>query len=165
MSSPYVGEIRLVGFTFAPVNWSLCNGSLLPISQFEVLYTLLGTTYGGDGVNTFGLPDLRGRVPIHVGKGFVQGELAGSESVTLLQTQLPPHNHPLGVSNTAATATAPATASLATTANATYVQPGTQVPMTTTTTAAGGNQPHENMQPFLTVSFIISLAGIFPSQG
>jgi len=166
MPEPYVGEIRLVGFNFAPRDWSFCDGSILPISQYDVLYTLLGTTYGGDGVNTFGLPDLRGRVPVHFGAGFVQGQLAGSETVTLLSSQLPPHNHALGVMNTAGGAVDPGNASLAVTAAATYVSPPvTLAPMTTVTTAAGGNQPHDNMQPFLTVSFIISLYGIFPSQG
>src|SRR5271169_6738103 len=103
MSQPYVGEIRLVGFNFAPVNGALCNGSLLPISEYEVLYNLLGTTYGGDGQNTFGLPDLRGRTPFHQGTGggstYVMGQPGGVETVTLLSTQIPSHTHPVNVQN------------------------------------------------------------------
>ena len=171
MSSPYVGEIRMFGGNFAPVGWAFCDGSLQSIAQNDVLFNLIGTTYGGDGQTTFGLPDLRGRVPIHAGTGpglstRNLAETSGTESVTLTPTQMPLHAHlpiagpaegtatsPGGQSWAASTATLPYTASAAnTTMNAGALAP------------TGGNQPHENMTPFLTVTFIIALFGIFPSQ-
>jgi microcystin-dependent protein len=143
-----------------------CEGQLLAISEYDVLFQLIGTTYGGDGVSTFALPDLRGRVPIHQGAGFVQGQTGGQETVALAVAQNPPHNHSLVASSTAAAAVAPATRILSKTAGYTpYVNDATpNTPLALTSiTARGGLQPHDNLQPYLCVSFIISLFGIFPS--
>lgn len=171
MSDPYLGEIRLFGSNFNPAGWAFCDGSLLPIDQFDALFNLIGTTYGGDGVTTFALPDLRGRVPIHYGQGpglsnnYVIGELGGVESVTLTTQQIPIHNHPVGAAN-GATGTTPASAvPAAVTAGARYYSgtPSSTVLMTQSG-ITGGSQPHDNMAPFLCVSFIICLFGTFPSQ-
>ncbi len=165
MSQPYVGEIRMFGGNFAPVGWSFCNGSLQPISQFDALYNLIGTTYGGDGQNTFGLPDLQGRLPYHQGGTFVIGQKSGTETVTLTTQQLPSHSH-LAMCNTGGTATSSP-------ANALWLNWGsnqyTDQPLTSTMPAGamqqtGGNQPHENLMPFLTVNFIIALYGVYPTQ-
>ncbi len=179
MSQPYVGEIRMFGGNFAPVGWAFCSGQILPISENDTLFQLIGTTYGGDGEETFGLPDLRGRVPIHQGTGpglsnYVVGQAAGTESVTLTINQMPTHSHPLMVSTTPATLPSPANA-VPGTVNPTassysmYVVPGTstmvQAPMAGgSIVPQGGSQPHENLMPALAVSFIISLYGVFPSQ-
>jgi microcystin-dependent protein len=170
MSDPYVGDIRIFGGNFAPLGWAFCDGSLLQISENEVLFQLIGTTYGGDGQETFGLPDLRGRVPIHMGQGAglsnrILGEVGGVESVTLTTQQIPSHNHGVGAAS-GATGTTPAGAVPgAVTAGARYFagSPSDTVPMANSG-AAGGSQPHDNMAPFLCVSFIISLFGVFPSQ-
>ena len=165
MATPFIGEIRLVGFNFAPQGWAFCDGSILPISGNDVLYILIGTTYGGDGVNTFALPDLRGRVPVHQGSGFVLGQAAGAETVTLTTNQLPSHSHVLQGSTDGGTSIDPTGNVLATTSTTkVYSAPTSPVTMTSTTTSAGGSQPHNNMQPFLCASFIISLFGVFPSQ-
>jgi microcystin-dependent protein len=166
VSNPYVGEIRMFSGSFAPAGWALCDGTLLPISEYEVLFSLIGTTYGGDGQNTFAVPDLRGRLPVHQGSGFAPGQAGGTETVTLTSAQYAAHSHPfLGstapgaqrdpAGNVPATITAgsayvqdPATAALA----AASIQP-----------APGGGQPHDNMQPYLCLTFIISLYGIYPS--
>lgn len=169
MAQPYVGEIRLVGFNFEPVGWLFCEGQLLPISEFEVLFNLIGTTYGGDGENTFALPDLRGRVPIHQGSGVLIGELGGVEEVALTVNQIPAHNHHIQVDGSPGTSSNPAGNVLASTPLAfgyAYGQPTNLTPMADGTVAnAGGSQPHENMQPFLVMNYIISAFGIFPSQG
>jgi microcystin-dependent protein len=172
MSDPYIGEIRLFGGSFEPAGWAFCDGRLLPIAENDVLFNLIGTTYGGDGQETFALPDLRGRVPIHYGQGpglsnnYVLAELGGVESVTLTTQQIPIHNHPVGAAN-GATGTTPAGAvPAAVTAGARYYSgtPSATAPMTPSG-VSGGNQPHENMAPFLCVSFIICLfGGTFPSQ-
>jgi microcystin-dependent protein len=178
MSDPYLGEIRMTGFNFAPVGWALCNGQTLPISQYSALFALLGTTYGGNGITTFNLPDLQGRVPIHWGNGaglspYVIGENGGTESVTLLNNQMPLHNHLMNVNNAAGNSPDPINKILGETANEarppvltqTYTSnasTGTLAP--TAISTAGGNLPHPNLQPFLTVNFIIALAGIFPSR-
>jgi len=165
MATPFIGEIRLVGFNFAPNGWAFCDGSILPISGNDVLYILIGTTYGGDGVNTFALPDLRGRVPVHQGSGFVIGQLAGTETVTLTANQLPAHSHLLQGSTDGGTSIDPTGNVLATTSTAkVYSAPTSVVGMQSSTTPAGNNQPHLNMQPYLCASFIISLFGVFPSQ-
>lgn len=165
MSEPYIGEIRMVGFNFAPVNWAFCNGQLLPISQYEALFALIGTTYGGDGQTTFALPNLQGRIPFHQGNSFVTGQLSGSETETLISTQMPAHTHPLAASSAAGTQPAPtggywAQSSLeaySTEAVAHQVAP-------TAIGSTGGSQPHDNMPPFLAINFVISLFGVFPSQ-
>jgi len=172
MSNPYVGEIRLFGANFAPAGWMFCDGSVLPISENETLFQLIGTTYGGDGQSTFALPDLRGRVPVHQGTGpgtstRLLAETGGSETVTLTAAQMPAHRHQLNASTAAAVASAGPTGVLAASAVAQFYGPG--VPSTdmaaNAITQQGGNQPHQNMAPYLAVSFIISLYGIFPSQG
>jgi microcystin-dependent protein len=171
MAQPYLGEIRLFAGNFAPQGWAFCDGSLLAIAANEALFDLIGTTYGGDGQNTFALPDLRGRLPVHAGTGagttFQIGQSGGSEIVTLSTQQIPAHQHSLQASANVGGASSPA--------NNVFAQgPAGGVEIYTddnevlpagTTTNAGGGQPHENRQPLLTISFIISLAGIFPSQG
>lgn len=165
MGQPYVGEIRMFGGNFAPAGWMFCAGQLLPISEYETLFNLIGTTYGGDGQSTFALPNLSGRIPIHFGNGFILAETGGVESVTLTAQQIPAHSHPLLANSQAATETTPST-------NAVPASPSALIynnltPYTAmapaTISAVGGSQPHENRPPFLTVSFIISLYGVFPS--
>lgn len=175
MSTPFLGEIRMLGFNFAPRGWATCAGQLLAISTNDALYALLGTTYGGDGVTTFGLPDLRGRVPVHVGQGpgltnRVLGEKGGTESVTLVATQMPLHTHALSATTSAATALTPGPTLLpgAVSGDTFYVNTtlgNTMAPMSNQMlTTSGGSQPHENMMPTLTVQYCIALEGIFPSQ-
>lgn len=166
MDEPYLGEIRLMSFVFAPKGWALCNGQLLPINQNQALFSLLGTTYGGNGQTTFALPDLRGRVPMHVGAGHDQGEVAGAESVVITQSTMPMHTHAASASSASATVSAPAGQVLAAVADG-YVDAGagsvtTLKPETVWT--VGGSQAHENRQPFLVVSYCIALAGVFPSR-
>jgi microcystin-dependent protein len=166
MAEPYIGEIRLVGFNFAPVGWALCDGQTIPISQNETLYNLIGTTYGGDGVQTFNLPDLRGRVPVDMGSSTIIGQRAGSEEVTLQTSNLPPHSHPLVGSTGMANSTTVANNVQATTQSINiYTSPKSVVATTSGTTLAGQSLPHANLQPFLVVNFILSLYGIYPSPG
>ena len=170
MGTPFIGEIRIFAGNFAPAGWSLCNGQLLPISENDALFSLLGTTYGGDGQNTFGLPDLRGRIPVHTGASpggstYQQGETGGAEQVTLTTAQLPSHSHtPLGQS--ANGAAAPTNSFWA--ASATQSIYTDQAPSLNMNSAAigntGGSQPHENMMPFVGLNFIISLFGVYPSR-
>jgi microcystin-dependent protein len=171
MAQPYVGEIRMFGGNFAPAGWLFCDGSLLPISENETLFNLIGTTYGGDGQSTFALPDLRGRIPIHMGQGAglssrTIGENGGSESVTLTPAQLANHSHAFPASTSAASSGDPLNAVVADTGTASvYSMSNPNVAMNPSVIAvAGGSQPHDNMMPFECVSFIISLFGIFPSQ-
>lgn len=167
MSEAFLGEIRLVAFQFAPKGWALCNGQLLAISQNQALFSLLGTFYGGNGVQTFGLPDLQGRSPMHRSNSAQQGDRAGAETVTLTQAQLPAHSHALAASADTANASVPGGAlpaakprgginRYAPTADVSLV--GSSIDI------AGQNQPHNNMQPFLTMNYVIALAGIFPSR-
>jgi len=172
MAQPYVGEIRMFAGNFAPAGWMLCEGQLLPISEYETLFNLIGTTYGGDGQSTFALPDLRGRVPVHFGNGFTLAETGGVEQITLTTSQIPSHSHPFLVSTAMASTPRAAGAVLA------QVRPGapdlfiegipslpSPVPMAPiSVSSVGGSQPHDNMQPYLCLNFIISLFGIFPSQ-
>jgi len=166
MSSPYVGEIRMFGGNFAPVGWMFCEGQLLPISQYEALYNLIGTTYGGDGQSTFGLPDLRGRLPIHQGNGFTLAQNGGAETITLTVAQIPSHTHAFQASQTAGNAATPqgAYAANSTTILPYLVATGTTAMGANIMTNTGSSQPHNNLQPYLCVSFIISLFGVFPSQ-
>jgi microcystin-dependent protein len=172
MSSPYIGEIRMFGGSFNPAGWALCNGALQAISQNDALFTLIGTTYGGDGEQTFGLPDLQGRIPLHqgtnptTGVSHVIGEIAGVESVTLTTNTIPVHNHAFLASQDGATQNSPAGNVLGST---TAIKNWSPFPPTGNMNALalapqGGSQPHENMMPFLVVTFIISLFGIFPTQ-
>lgn len=177
---PFLGEIRMVAWNFAPNGWALCNGQLLSIAQNTALFSLLGTTYGGDGRTTFGLPNLQGRVPVHQGQGaglspYTMGQVGGAESVTLLPTQMPAHNHAVGVSNQPGAVADPTNAILAQGNSGTSRAPVavadyvTGVPTgtlaQTSVSVAGGNQPHTNLQPYLCVNFIIALQGVFPSRG
>jgi microcystin-dependent protein len=170
MGQPYVGEIRMFGGSFAPAGWAFCSGQTLPISENDVLFQLIGTTYGGDGETTFGLPNLNGRVPVHQGTlngiTYVMGESAGSESVTLTTQQMPIHSHPFLGSNAVANDPNPTNNTLGeSSAISLYQSEAPAVPMAASAIGTvGGNQPHENMQPYLCVSFIISLFGIFPTQ-
>jgi microcystin-dependent protein len=176
MSEPFLGEIRMFGGNFAPRGWAFCNGQLLSIAQNTALFSLLGTTYGGDGRTTFALPDLRGRAPMHWGQGpgltnRMLGEAAGVENVTLLSTQMPAHVHAIGAFNGAGDQSSPAGNVPAMLLNQQTGQnenlyastPNTQLGLQGESTV-GGNQPHENMQPYLVVTFIIALEGIFPSR-
>jgi microcystin-dependent protein len=169
MSTPYVGEVRLFAGNFAPVGWELCDGRQLPISQYDTLFQLIGTTYGGDGVNTFQLPDLCGRVPIHQGSNggsaHVMGETGGVEQVTLTQQQIPVHRHDVHASLVPATTGTPDGNAWAATSAPSYATGTPSAPMSTAALAsAGGSQPHENRVPSLAVTFIIATVGVFPSQ-
>jgi microcystin-dependent protein len=168
MGQPYVGEIRIFAGNFAPNGWLSCDGQLLPISENETLFQLIGTTYGGDGQSTFALPDLRGRMPMHQGNGMVLAETGGAEQVTLTTQQIPAHSHPLVGSAANASATSPAGGVPGTMPEVATSAYGSDAPLTTlspqSVSPVGGSQPHDNMQPFLCVGFIISLYGIFPSQ-
>ena len=165
MAQPYVGEIRMFAGNFAPAGWMMCEGQLLPISENETLFQLIGTTYGGDGESTFALPDLRGRLPLHQGSGFILAETGGAEEITLTVNQIPGHSHPLLGAAVTGTQISPSNAVLANSFNVVpYIN---DAPNGTMNAAAvspvGGSQPHNNFQPYLCVNFIISLFGIFPS--
>ena len=171
MSDPFVGEIRMFGFNFAPQGWAQCNGQLLPIDQNPALFDLLGTTYGGDGRITFALPDMRSRVPVGQGQGpglssYAEGQAGGAETVTLAATQMPGHTHPVKASRNPAGSGQPEGRALARSADRIY----TAKPDTSTVMNAdmlgddGGSQPHDNIQPYLAVNFCIALNGIFPSR-
>lgn len=164
MAQPYVGEIRMFAGNFAPMGWMFCNGDLVSISEYETLFNLIGTSYGGDGESTFALPDLRGRIPIHMGNGFVLAETGGVEEVTLTTAQLPAHSHVMVAANNAATSASPMNNVIGQAAAKIY-RPGN--PSVSLAAAAvgntGSNHPHSNLQPYLCVSFIISLYGIYPS--
>ena len=168
MAQPYVGEIRMFAGNFAPAGWMFCEGQLLPISEYETLFQLIGTTYGGDGQSTFALPDLRGRIPVHQGGGFTLAQTGGEEAITLTTAQTPSHGHAFLATRTTATSTAPQNMVLAASTGATVSPYGLDNPTTQLTpqalSATGGSQPHTNFQPYLCIDFIISLFGIFPSQ-
>lgn len=178
---PFLGEIRMVGFNFAPVNWALCNGQLLAISSNTALFSLLGTIYGGNGTTTFALPNMQSRVPIHQGQGtglspYSIGQIGGSEGITLQVSQIPAHNHLMNINSTNATQTVPTNNILGVTNN-NVTDPRNPVPYPTYSNAAGtgtlaataitmtgGSTPHQNIQPYLVVNFIIALAGVYPTR-
>jgi microcystin-dependent protein len=167
MSQPFMGEIKIISWNYAPKGWALCNGQFLPINQNQALFSILGTTYGGNGQTTFALPDFRGRVPIYTGGsvGATLGQAGGQEFHTLTQAEMPAHNHIVQASNTAANAILPTNNVLANISTQAYGPPTnltTLVPSTISN--AGGSQPHENRSPYLVLNFIIALQGIFPSQ-
>ena len=164
MAEPFLSEIRIMSFVFAPKGWALCNGQLLPINQNQGLFSLLGTTFGGDGRVNFALPDLRGRTPIHVGSGHTLGERGGEQAHTLSIAELPTHTHVLNASSSTGNAPIPSPNLLATTPLLIYSAPTNLGTMNAgSVTNTGGSQAHLNMQPFLTLSFCIALQGIFPS--
>jgi microcystin-dependent protein len=167
MAAPFVGEIRMFAGNFAPSGWMLCEGQLLTIAENETLFNLIGTTYGGDGQETFALPDLRGRIPIHVSNSFLLGETGGAEAVTLTVQQIPSHTHAFVASSDNAAAAGAAGKVLAQTPSYTpYFATSPNSPLSPNTAdTTGGSQPHENFQPYLCVNFIISLFGIFPQSG
>ena len=170
MAQPYVGEIRMFAGNFAPAGWMFCEGQLIPISENETLFQLIGTTYGGDGQSTFALPDLRGRLPIHngtsLGTNYTLAETGGVETVTLTASQIPAHTHNLHATTDLANTVSPSESYLSATAigNKIYTTAAATIPLNSgLIEAKGGNQPHSNFQPYLCVNFIISLFGIFPS--
>lgn len=169
MSSPYIGEIRMFGGNFAPAGWALCDGSLLPISENDALFILIGTTYGGDGQNTFALPDLRGRVPVHMGQGpglsnYTIGQQGGTEQVTLTVNQIPQHTHPGQAQSASGTQSSPANGVWAASTLSQYSSNNATATMNSQSIgAAGGSQPHDNMLPFQCISFIIALFGVYPN--
>jgi microcystin-dependent protein len=171
MADPFVAEIRIFPFNFAPRGWAFCNGQLMPISQNTALFSLLGTTYGGDGMSTFALPDLQGRAPMHPGQGsglslHDLGEEDGSDFVTLLETEIPSHSHALSASSADSVSQSGDQQQYAAGVGvAMYAVPGPTVPLSPRSlTPAGGSLPHNNMQPYLTLSFNIALQGVFPPR-
>lgn len=169
MSSPFIGEIRMFAGNFAPVGWAFCNGALIPIAENDALFNLIGTTYGGDGQNTFALPDLQSRIPVHVGPGFALGQSGGVESVTLTTSQIPAHSHVPQAFNSPPVANQndPTNGVWATSTTGSVYVSGipANVGMSADAIApTGGSQPHDNMIPFLVINFILSLFGVFPSQ-
>ena len=165
MAQPYVGEIRMFAGTFAPAGWAFCDGQLLPISENETLFNLIGTTYGGDGESTFALPNLQGRLPIHQGNGFILAETGGAEQVTLTIQQVPVHAHPLLATMAPGAEASPAGSVLAEGGSSNVFRPGPAAAALSAQAVApaGGSQPHTNFQPYLCVNFILSLFGLFPS--
>jgi microcystin-dependent protein len=170
MSQPYVGEIRMFGGNFAPAGWAFCHGQIMAISENETLFQLIGTTYGGDGQSTFALPDLRGRIPVHQGQGAglsnrILGESAGTETVTLTTQQIPIHSHLAQALAGSGNQSSPNNGIWAASGQGQYAVGAGGVAMKNTLISiSGGSQPHDNMMPYTTISFIISLFGIFPSQ-
>lgn len=168
MAQPYVGEIRIFAGNFAPAGWMFCDGQLLPISENETLFQLIGTTYGGDGESTFALPDLRGRLPLHQGSGFILAETGGAEDITLTVSQIPSHTHALFASTGFGQETSPEGNVMSRSPVVDAYQNASSPPYINMNTgfisSVGGSQPHTNFQPYLCVNFIISLFGIFPQQ-
>lgn len=164
MSSPFLAEIRIFSFNFAPKGWAMCNGQLLPINQNQALFSLLGTTYGGDGRVNFALPDLRGRVPMHVGNGHIQGEKAGEAAHTLIISEMTAHTHPVTACSDQAALPSPSGNLWGKDASSPYAASGNVTMAPADITTVGGSQAHQNMSPYLTLTFGIALQGIFPSQ-
>ena len=165
MAQPYVGEIRMFAGNFAPAGWMFCEGQLLPISENETLFQLIGTTYGGDGQSTFALPDLRGRLPIHQGNGFILAETGGAEEITLSTQQIPVHNHAFLANGGAGSLSTPSSNLLAGGVTIDMFResnPAAQM-ANNMVVPGGGSQPHTNFQPYLCINYILSLFGIFPS--
>jgi microcystin-dependent protein len=164
MSNPFLSEIKIVSFNFAPRGWAQCNGQLLPINQNQALFSLLGTTYGGNGQTNFALPNLQGRIPIHMGNGHTQGESSGEENHTLTTSEMAAHTHPVSASNADPNQGLPTGNMWANGAGA-YSSASPDSSMNPASISnAGGSQPHNNLQPFLVLNFVIALQGIFPSR-
>jgi microcystin-dependent protein len=163
MATPFLGEIKMVSFAFPPKGWAFCNGQFLPINQNQALFSLMGTMYGGNGQTTFALPDLRGRSPMHVGSGYVQGQAGGQEFHTLTQGEMPAHTHFLQATSLTGNSTAPAGNRFAA-ARGQYAESGDVAMHPASLTNVGGSQPHENRMPFTVISFIVALQGVFPIQ-
>jgi len=164
MSEPFLSEIRIFSFSYAPKGWAFCNGQLMPISQYQALFALLGTIYGGDGVQTFGLPNLQGRIPIHRGNGFILGQNGGEAAHTLSQTEMAAHSHTMQASSASSDQTVPTGNLWANGNDPAYSGTANATMNATLMGAAGGSQAHNNMSPYLVISFCIALQGIFPSQ-
>ena len=164
MSEPFLGEIKIFTFDFAPKGWALCNGQLLPIAQNQALFSLLGTMYGGDGRVTFALPNLQGRTPIHLGNNFTQGEAGGEPAHTLAVSEMPGHTHTVTASSNVASTTDPSNAYWALTASAAYSGSANTAMAPQAVSSVGGSQAHNNISPYLTLNFCIALQGIFPSR-
>ena len=166
MAEPFLSEIRIMSFNFAPKGWAMCNGQQLPINQNQALFSLLGTTYGGNGQTTFALPDVRGNVPIHIGSGFTLGQKGGEKAHTLTQSEMPAHLHFANASNTVGGTNDPGGNVLANSAPNTIYGPVQNLTAARANMISnvGGSQPHDNMMPYLTLTFCIALQGIFPSR-
>ena len=165
MGTPFLGEIKIISWNFAPQGWAFCNGQFLPINQNQALFPILGTTYGGNGQTTFALPDLRGRIPMHMGSGHVEGEKGGQENHTLTLSEMPAHNHFINSSSTTGGLPGPANNDLAGNSTSPYSDKNPDAAMNPLGISnVGGSQPHNNMSPYLTLNFIIALNGIFPSR-
>ena len=164
MGTPFLGEIKIVGFNFPPKNWAACNGQFLPINQNQALFSLFGTMYGGNGQTTFALPDFRGRTPIHVGAGFIQGQAGGQEFHTVAQSEMPAHNHFVQATDDQANSNIPLGNLLASNPAGLYSTVLNTTLHPSTITNVGGSQPHENRQPFIVLNFVVALTGVFPSR-
>jgi microcystin-dependent protein len=163
MSTPFLAEIRIISFNYAPRGWAMCNGQILPIAQNQALFALLGTTYGGNGTTSFALPNFQGRTPLHPGAGFVLGQQGGEEAHILSISEMPAHNHPVSASSAPASVGSPANNSWPAAAAAYALSSNTSMnPASISST--GSSQPHNNLQPYLVLNFVIALQGIFPSQ-
>lgn len=164
MATPFIGEIKIISWNYAPKGWAFCNGQLLPINQNQALFSILGTTYGGDGRTTFALPDLRGRTPLHTGNGFILGQAGGEEAHTLSNSEMPAHNHFAVASSNAADLNTPVGNFWASAGQQVY-SPTLNAAMRANAVApVGGSQPHNNLSPLLVLNFVIALVGIFPSR-
>jgi microcystin-dependent protein len=165
MGDQFISEIKIVSFNFPPKGWAFCNGQTLPIAQNQALFSLIGTMYGGNGQTTFALPNLQGRVPLHMGAGFFEGETGGEDSHTLIAAEMPQHLHQLNASPADGSLIIPGTGLLARSPANPYKDPGTLAPMNAAALAtAGASQPHTNEQPYLVLNFVIALVGVFPSR-
>ncbi len=164
MSTPYLSEIKMVSFGYAPKGWLLCNGQVLPINQYQALFALVGTTYGGNGISTFQLPNLQGIMPIHMGNGYTEGQTGGTTTVTLTQNQIPSHTHSAVGVTTVANAEPAAGNAWANSAQNPYATSTNAGMSALAVQQTGGNQPHDNMPPFLVLNFVIAVQGIFPSR-
>ena len=165
MGTPYLSEIRIMSFNFAPKGWAFCNGQQMPINQNQALFSLLGTTYGGNGQTTFALPNLQGRTAMHLGNGHTQGETGGEAAHTLTVTEIPTHTHTANASSSEGNSPVPASNVLASPLNQSYAPPAAGVVMDPSTVAAtGGSQAHNNLQPYLALNFCIALQGAFPTR-